>query len=644
MDLIEKARALRRGGALDEAAKCYRQALDHQPQKTDALCELGTVSLLQGRLHEALDLLERALQINPKNFDALLTKSNTLVAMNRFSEALTGFEEALKIRPDSTEAHNNRGGVLAMLNRTTEALLSFEKAIQLKADYVDAYKNRGAALRTLGRHADVTVNEAAQLHALKRDREALAPLDRAIAENPNHVDGHLLRAEILEKLRRPQEALECLDRALALRTPSADLYLRRATLLFKLSRHSDALDDSNRALSIQPDLCDALNKRGQALISLGRPEAALESFEKALAIKCDSLDALNGRGFVLGRMARWGEALACYETALLLYPASPEAQGNMALTLLALGRFAEGWQRFEWRWKTQSNRKTLRKFAQTRWLGQVPIAGKTLLLYPEQGFGDTLQMVRYVPLLAKAGARVIAQVQAPLVPVLKGLEGAERVICLGSPLPSFDLHCPLMSLPLAFGTTLETIPSRTPYLSAQPEQLAAWAERLGRATGPRIGIAWSGNPKHGNDRNRSMHLKELLPLLSEGTEVVSLQKDVREIDRDILKTHSQIRDFSAALKDFADTAALISLLDLVISVDTAPAHLAGALAKPVWILLPFSPDWRWLLDRKDSPWYPTARLFRQPVFGDWDSVIRKIREELRCYFASSESTDSRVTS
>jgi len=265
-------------------------------------------------------------------------------------------------------------------------------------------------------------------------------------------------------------------------------------------------------------------------------------------------------------------------------------------------------------------------------LGQVPVEGKTILLYHEQGLGDTLQFIRYAQPLSQAGARVVVQVQAPLVPLLRGVTGAERVISSTDQLPSFDLHCPLMSLPLAFGTTLETIPARTPYVSAPAERIAAWKERLGEATTPRVGIAWSGNPKHGNDRNRSIDLKALLPLLALGIEVVSVQKDVREADRAVLSAQPQIRDFGSELEDFADTAALVTLLDLVVSVDTAPAHLAGALGRPVWVLLPFSPDWRWLLDREDSPWYPTARLFRQTTFGDWNSVTRRLVAELRKQF------------
>jgi hypothetical protein len=336
--------------------------------------------------------------------------------------------------------------------------------------------------------------------------------------------------------------------------------------------------------------------------------------------------------------------MACYEQVLLLEPTCVEAQGNRGLMLLTLGDLGAGWEQLEWRWKQPNRKKELRKFAQPRWLGQVPVEGKTILLYAEQGLGDSIQFVRYAHPLAQAGADVIVQVQAPLVPLLRGVAGIDNVIGPKDRLPSFDLQCPLMSLPLAFRTTLETIPASTPYLSAPDERIATWSERLGKATTPRVGIVWSGNPKHGNDRNRSIGLKTLLPLLSLGIEVVSIQKDVRDADSEVLKSQPQIRVLGNELNDLADTAAVISLLDLVVSVDTAPAHLAGALGKRVWVLLPFSPDWRWLLDREDSPWYPTARLFRQTSFGNWDTVVRRVVGELQRTFPQGHAHRDRIPS
>jgi hypothetical protein len=290
-----------------------------------------------------------------------------------------------------------------------------------------------------------------------------------------------------------------------------------------------------------------------------------------------------------------------------------------------MGDYQRGLEKFEWRWQAEQSRQK-RNFAQPLWRGSDDIAGKTILLHAEQGFGDTIQFGRYAPLVAARGARVILAVQKPLSRLMSGLAGAADVVTSDEPLPAFDVHCPLLSLPLAFGTRLETIPSATPYLRAPAQSLTHWQERLGPLRLPRIGLAWSGGPTL---RHRSMQLKDLLPLLDVDARFVSLQKDVPAEDATVLKDHSKLLHFGDELTDFSETAALISQLDLVISVDTAVAHLAGALARPVWVLLPFVPDWRWQLNGDDSPWYPTARLFRQDASRAWDKVIARVHAMLR---------------
>ena len=294
-------------------------------------------------------------------------------------------------------------------------------------------------------------------------------------------------------------------------------------------------------------------------------------------------------------------------------PDLAEAHWNLALALLATGDFERGWQEHEWRWRANVIGPE-QSFRQPLWLGAEDLTGKTILLHNEQGLGDALQFVRYAPQVRQRGARVVLRVQRPLLSLMAGLAGADHVIAEGDALPEFDYHCPLLSLPLAFGTHLQNIPAGIPYLHPAADRLAKWQSILGERTAPRIGLAWSGNPAHKNDRNRSIALKQLLPLLSvPGVRFVSLQRDLREDDAAVLGNLPALVSIGAQLDDFADTAAAISLLDLVITVDTAVAHLAGALGKPVWVLLPFAPDWRWLLKREDSPWYPTARLFRQPL-------------------------------
>ena len=649
MDLIDQARALRIQGSLTEAVECYQEILGNQPRRVEALHELGTVYLLQGRPEQALALIDRALREKPDDFDALMARANTLFALKRQPEAIHGFDEALRINPRSAEAHHNRGAAMGVMGEHAQALRGFEKAIELKPDYIDAHNSRGNAHRALGRAkgalesferafqlspTDPTalLNQASVLRALKRNEEALQCLDQAIALKPNLVEAHVRRGGILEKLKRYEQALESVGKALALKPREAKLHFTYGRILVMLRRYAEALTNYNNALAIQPNFFDAFVKRAQTLLQLQRPEEALQSFESALAIRSDRIDAIVGRGFALSKINRWREGMACYDQAILLEPRCVEAHGNLALSFLTLGDLAAGWERWEWRWKHANRRKQLRKFPQPRWLGQEPVAGKTVFIYHEQGFGDTIQFVRYIPLLAAEGARVILQVQTPLLSLLGKIAGAEKVIGQKEPLPSFDLHCPLLSLPLAFSTTLQTIPSTTPYLFPSPERIRAWSERIGSPRAPRVGIAWSGNPQHPNDRNRSITLQELLPLSATGVELVSVQKDVNESDRETLRRNPQIRDLSADIKDFADTAAVVSILDLVISVDTAPAHLAGALAKPVWVLLMYCPDWRWMLDREDSPWYPTARLFRQSKTADWASLIRGVAQELRRHF------------
>ncbi|HTP94170.1 MAG TPA: tetratricopeptide repeat-containing glycosyltransferase family protein, partial [Xanthobacteraceae bacterium] len=385
----------------------------------------------------------------------------------------------------------------------------------------------------------------------------------------------------------------------------------------------------DRAVALRPGYAEALSNRGLTLHALDRFEEALASFDRALTLRPDYAQAFFNRGATLQELKRFEEALASYDRALMLQPDYAEAHWNEALLRLLTGDFARGWRQYEWRWKNQSLALPQRNVPQPLWLGTESAIDKTILLHSEQGFGDTIQFCRYVPLVAARGARVILEVETPLLELMTSLAGATQVLAKGDPLPAFDVHCPLLSLPLAFATRHGTIPSLTPYLSAPAQAVQDWRARLGPKTRLRIGLAWSGRPTHKNDQNRSIALRALMPLLDLDATFVSLQKDVRADDATMLQERGDLFHFGDALRNFADTAALISNLDLVISVDTSVAHLAGALAKPVWVLLPFVPDWRWLLDRDDSPWYPTARLFRQDDARTWDTVVPRVHRALQ---------------
>lgn len=389
----------------------------------------------------------------------------------------------------------------------------------------------------------------------------------------------------------------------------------------------DCVAFATRALEIQPGHVEALCNRGAGLRRLNRIDEALADYGRALAADPRSAIALNNRGVALAALNRHDEAIAAYSTALGIDPAYASAAFHRGLSRLVSGDFAGGWRDLESRWGGADTQGPARHFPQPQWNGHEDLHGKTLLLHAEQGLGDTIQLCRYAPLVRDRGARVILEVQPPLEGLLAQLDGVEQVIARGGVLPRFDYHCPVMSLPRAFATTLATIPASIPYLAAPPEHVARWRARLGESAGPRIGLAWSGSTTLVNDRNRSFALAVLAPLRSEGVTLVSLQKEIRDADRPALRGDTPIAHFGAELTDFRDTAALVSLMDVIVTVDTAVAHLAGAMGKRVWILLPFSPDWRWLLGRDTSPWYPTARLFRQPRIGDWDSVVARVQME-----------------
>ena len=532
----------------------------------------------QRRLAEAARLYLGILESKPDHFDALRLLGLIRRQQERYEEAATLFRRALKTKPDSAEALANLGAVLRALNRYDEAIASYEKALAIKPDYSEVHYNLGNVFNALNCHD-----------------KAIVSYEKALSVRPDH----------------------------------AETLINLGNVLAKLNRHAEAISSYDKALSIKPDHAEALSNRGNALRALNRHAEAIASYEKALSIKPEHAEALNNRGNALRDLNRHAEAIASYEEALAIRPDFADAHLNESIARLCSGDFQNGWRKYEWRRKRSGLIPPKRDFPQPLWLGQEELEGKMILLHAEQGLGDTIQFVRYAPLVARRGASVILGVQMPLKSLFEGLDGVERIVGEDEPLPGFDVHCPLPSLPLAFGTALESIPADIPYLVATERKIAEWRARLGERRGPRIGMVWAGRPAHKNDHNRSIPLTTLLSRLSmPGIEFVSLQKDHKDGDAETLKSFSDIAQFAEDLKDFSDTAAVVSLMDLVISVDTAVAHLAGALGKPVWILLPFSPDWRWLLNRDDSPWYPTARLFRQPRIADWEAVIERVKQEL----------------
>jgi tetratricopeptide (TPR) repeat protein len=459
--------------------------------------------------------------------------------------------------------------------------------------------------------------------------DALETLRRAALASPDDPQIQANLGSILTRLARHDEAIASYQRAIALAPSYAEAHYNLGATLTELDRYDEALACYRRVLELAPGHPKALINCGGALSSLGRNDEALALYDQALASDPGNVEAEINRGTALHRMGRSDEAMRHYDEALRLRPEDEIARWNRGLVELYKGDFARGWADYESRWQKPDFAPFRREFAEPLWRGDIDIAGKTILIYSEQGFGDTLHFCRYATLLAERGANVILQVQPALKPLLKSLRGASLVIGTDETPPRFDVHCPIMSLPLAFHTELATIPGRVPYLAPSHDALTRWRDRLGPRMKPRIGIAWTGNPELKLDRIRSMTLARLIPLVSDTRfEWHVLQKDVRDTDRDTLASLPQIRAHGGDLIDFDHTAALTTEMDLVISVCTSIIHLAGALAKPGWVMLPMPPDWRWLEHREDSPWYPTLRLFRSKTVNSWDEVVGRVRAAL----------------
>jgi tetratricopeptide (TPR) repeat protein len=498
--------------------------------------------------------------------------------------------------------------------------------------------------------------------------DAAAVLNEVLAADPDHGEALQGLGYVMAQRGDHARAADCLERALTRRPPSRELLhqtgcvqqiagrhaqavvsfercvalaprdvasLHAAALsLNALTRHAAALAMLDRAARLSPDTFQIHYNRGRVLGDIGRFDEEIAAYRRALALRPDFVDAHVNLGVAWRDMHRFDEALRAFRKAVSLAPHDADARTNRAQTNLLLGEFEHGWREYEWRWR---DGRQAHPFAGKAWLGETPVAGRTVLVHAEQGFGDTLQFVRYVPLLAAAGARVVLRVQDALLPLLSGMPGAAVVVGESEAVPGWDLHCPLLSLPLAFGTRAATIPTTAPYLRADAGKIARWHSLLDGLSGPgraRVGLVWSGRATHPNDRNRSIPLQALQPLLAADADFISLQQDVRDSDRAALAAHPGVRDVSALLRGFDDTAALVASLDLVITVDTAVAHLSGALARPVWIALPHTPDWRWQLGRCDSPWYPSARLFRQTRRGDWNDAIGALRGALDAWLAA----------
>ena len=620
----------------------------------------GLVLLAMSRPEEAIAAFDRAIQLKPDYFDAYINRGNALQRTLRPAEAVASYDLALQIKPNSPAAYNNRGVALKNRKRFDEAIASFDLAIELDPGYHEAFNNRGNALLEANRPEEAITaydraiqikpdyheafnNRGNVLLELNRTEEAIAAYDRAIQIKPDYHEAHYNRGNALQKTMRLAEAISAFDRAIQLRPGYHDAYYNRAVTLKRMLRFDEAIASYEQALELRPDNPETFNNRGVVFQEMMRFDDAIASYEQAIRLKPDYADAFNNRGVAFQEMLRLDDAIASYEQAVRLKPDFADSHWNRSLALLLKGEFEQGWKHYEWRWKKEPLSSAKRDYRQPLWLGNAPLRGKTILIYSEQGYGDTLQFCRYARLLTELGARVVLEVEPALTSLLGTLEGVGQLVPRGRELPPFDYHCPLMSLPLAFGTTLETIPCPGKYLRADPAAAGLFSDLLGTRDRPRIGIAWNGGHRENQPELWAVNARRNIPfdkvarLASLPLDFVSLQKgepaeSELEARREQLWPDGNLLALSGKLTDFAATAALVEQLDLVIAVDTSVAHLAAALGKPVWLLNRYDTCWRWLLDREETPWYPTMKIYRQPAMGDWDPVIDRVFEDLRNRF------------
>ncbi|BCK86457.1 photosystem I assembly protein Ycf3 [Sideroxyarcus emersonii] len=612
-------------GRLGEAEMVCRQILRVEPGQPDVLHMLGVIASQAGKYDTAVELFGDVLKMAPDFAQAHYNMANALKEMGKLDEAITSYRKAISRKPDYAKAYHNLADVLQTQGKLAEAAASYRAALRIDPGLADTQYSLGTALYEQG----------------KLD-EAVASYRKAIALKPGYAEAYNNLGTALKEQGLWQEAAESFEQATRCNPGHALAHFNRGIVLHQLKQYRTALESYDKAVALRPDDAVAYYNRGATLLCLDENLAALDSYDRAVALKPDYAEAYSNRGVVLQDLWRLDEALESLDRAIALKPDHAAAYWNKALLKILTGDFAAGWRLYEWRWK-DCQKDQARDFAQPLWLGEQPVSGKTLLIHAEQGLGDVVQFCRYAPMAAALGARVVLEVHAPLVALLATLEGGCTIVEKGQPLPPFDLHCPVMSLPLAFKTTLANIPATVPYLHADAGKQLAWRRRLGDAAQPRVGLVWSGSATHKNDRNRSIPLQQLEPLLGLPLEFHALQSEVRRHDETALAAFGQIHLHQDELGDFSETAALLQQMDLVITVDTAVAHLAGAMGKPVWILLPFAPDYRWMLDRNDSPWYPSATLFRQPAAGDWPAVITNVGRELRSRYALQETGGHNMT-
>ncbi len=639
--------ALREAGEQVAAIAAYQQALALKPDYAEGHNNLGVMLKDLNRLEEAIHHYEQALNFRPDYAEAHHNLAAAYYQQNRLAEAESHYRRAIALKPGYAEAYHGLGGVWQRQRQFTEAMRWYQQAIALQPDFAEARYGLANALHQQGQldaaiqeyqrvleylpdYPEVHNNLGNALQTQGHFEAAIAHYQKALALRPMMVEALGNLGAALRDRGDYEAAIAQFKLALAQQPDSAEIYNHLGNTYAAQGDLTAAIAAYRHSLRLKPDVAEVHSNLGNMLQSLGDFEAAFHHFDQAISLQPDYAGAYNNLGIALRNSGRVSDAFAAYAKALECDPNCVEARWNCALNYLLEGDLEKGFAEYEWRLQWQKFRQLhpLRPYPQPYWDGS-PIASKTLLIYCEQGLGDTIQFIRYVPILAAQGVRVLVECPAALLQLLQGVAGITQLIPQGDPLPDFDYHISLMSLPHRLGTTATTIPADIPYIRVTHRRELPPPLHQGSAL-QKIGLVWSGNPANAYNRQRAIPLETLLTLATiPGVQLYSLQKEVTPPDVATLAAHPEMIDLRPAMTDFVDTAALVQNLDLVISVDTAVAHLAGALGKPVWLLLPFAPDWRWQHDRTDSPWYPTLRIFRQPALQDWDSVLLAVRAALQ---------------
>ncbi len=644
-DRLRQGHALQQQGKVTEAGAIYSEVLEQDPRNAPALHLMGVLAIQTGQLQPGVDLIRQSLAILPGFAPAHDNLGKGLERLGRKDEALASFGRVIALAPGHADGYANRGRVLEGLGRFEEALRDFDKALSLKGE-PELSLNRGTVLLQLGRFEEALTafdkaiamglthpigrfNRGVVLTALGRIEDALVAYDDAIAHHPDHPDAYVNRGLLLEGLNHPEDALASFDQAIAINPDQVEAYLNRGMTLAALGRNSEACAAYDALLVRWPEHAEAYNNRGAVQKSLGAPEKALADFQRAIALKAGDPNLRENRGGILQGLGRFDAALEDYDAALALDPQSERAAFSKATLLLLQGRLAEGWPLYE---------KRPRRFAVPAleagkaWREpQTDLTGKTVLAYDEQGLGDAIQFVRFAAQIEKRGGKAIVMVRPLLVALLENLKPDVEIVPYSDEPPAHDLHAALNSLPYLLNVG-DAVGAASPYLSADPARIAKWKTVIGDKS-TRIGVVWQGKTGGYNDDERSFPLAALAPLAAvPGVRLISLQKGEGEEQLAELPKTMTVEtlgaDFDTGADAFLDTAAAMEPLDLIVTCDTAIAHLAGALGKPCWVALKQAPEWRWQLGRDDSPWYAQMKLFRQTAHGDWDSVFTAMAQAL----------------